>query len=168
MIPEPQVSATTFVVAAPNRRAEAGLVEKLTQLGRVEPLAGYPGRYVLHLDQPSEDPERCWIKLHEVLGPEVEVEPVFLSADGSVCIPTGTLTVRFRTPPSDRELRDFARTLGLKVDERNAFVPSQVSFRPTAGARVYFPDILKRIQRDKDHVVRAWPETLGRYQRTSG
>ena len=88
----------------------------------------------------------------------------FSSIRGNSVVPTGKIAVRFKKSPSNEELRHFAK-LGLTLDARNEFVPSQVTFRVTDKGRRSVLDVVEQIQEHAADVLRAWPETMGYYRR---
>lgn len=75
--------------------------------------------------------------------------------------PTGEVSVRFHTSPSDAELSGFAAEHGLRLLRRNEFVPQQVVFQPLGS------DVRSVIQRiEREGAARAvWANTLSGPQR---
>ncbi|MFO0952452.1 MAG: hypothetical protein U0835_15150 [Isosphaeraceae bacterium] len=156
--------ATDFVVSADAAHA-AVLEEKLGKLGRIEPVKGHPGRFIVTLDG---DPESASARLKRSLRGldfKPEVHPVLVDAQGNRVVPTGKVAVRFKTAPSADELHEFAAPLGLAVESRNDIIPSQVTFRLADRARRSMLDVIKTIEKKAAEVQRVWPETLGRYSR---
>ncbi|WP_020466049.1 hypothetical protein [Singulisphaera acidiphila] len=134
-------------------------------MGQWEPLAGHPGRYLLTVGPAAADPSQLLDRIRTLLGDETEVQPLLWDEKGEPKIPTGQVLVRFKRSPSDQELKAFAEPLGLAVEQRNDYIPSQVSFRPAKGAKGSVDELIERIREDDDLVQRVWPETLGTYRR---
>jgi hypothetical protein len=158
-------STKTFVITARSAKAATELPKLAASLGETECLGGHERRFTLTLKSPPPDPEEGLRLVREALGSRYEVQHVLLDEQGHPHFPTGTLTVRFKTAPSDKELREFAGPLGLTVESRNDFIPSQVSFRVSPRKKASVPDVLERIQAGEDRVQEAWPETLASYHR---
>jgi hypothetical protein len=104
-------------------------------------------------------------RARRIVGERGDVQPVSADEKGDVTIRTGKVTVRFKTAPTEKEIEAFARPLGLTVEGRNEFVPSQVSFRAKKGMRQSVDELAERIEHDDERVQRAWPENLGVYRR---
>jgi hypothetical protein len=153
-----------FVVSTEDRKAARLLSRRLGAIGRVEPLCGQPGRFVV---TPTGDPIGAADRIAEVartVAADVRVEPVLTDDRGHPIVQTGKVIVRFKTDLTDAQVTRFARPLGLTVDGRNKYVRSQVAFRVAAGASAKINEIVDRV-RAHDAVERVWPETLGYYQR---
>jgi hypothetical protein len=90
--------------------------------------------------------------------------PMLNDAAGHELYPTGALVVRFRDRPSREVLRKVGEPTVLTVEDRNEFVPRQVTLRPRRPREVYLPALVARIAR-RPEVESAWLATRGRYQR---
>ncbi len=155
--------ATDVVVMTADAKAASALSRRLSELGHVEPVQGHPGFLVVSPTRQEADPAGQLRKAIAGLDADVRVEPLLRDEHGNALVPTGKVTVRFKSEPSAEDLRRFAGPLGLSVDARNKYVPSQVSFRIPGGDPVSL--VVERIQQQDDRVLQAWPETLGLYRR---
>jgi hypothetical protein len=156
-------TAGADAVAVALAEEEAAAAEGLAALGRVERLA--QGIVALRLKSPAGDPREAW---RDTLArcPEAKwAAPVLRDVDGNELWPTGALVVRFRRPPSAKELDGFAAAEELVVVARNEFVPEQASFRPRRPRAAYLPDLVARVAR-RAEVVAAWAGTASRYRKT--
>jgi hypothetical protein len=159
------LSSTDFVITADESKSMRGLPRRLAQFGSVEPLKGHPGLLILSADPKAAAPKELLERVRASLGRGFQVEPVMMDERGNRVVPTGKVTVRFKTLPSADELRKFAGPLGLTVDARNAYVPSQVSFRIADRSEDGVADVIERIEKNAESVQQVWPETLGSYRR---
>ncbi len=91
--------------------------------------------------------------------------PVLLDDEGHDMLPTGEVTARFETAPSDEDLDEVARRHGLTVRGRNEFVPAQVVFVPEDRRSAYLPELAERLA-EESNVTAAWPNTRSRYERS--
>lgn len=122
----------------------------------------------LYLVRPATRPASAREAWADVLRKCPEAEwacPVLKDADGNEMYPTGSIAVRFRDRPAAEALRKFAAASALKVEERNEFVPRQVSFRPLRPRDAYLPGLVSEIA-DRPEVEAAWASTLGAYRRS--
>ncbi|WZO95756.1 hypothetical protein EP7_002725 [Isosphaeraceae bacterium EP7] len=158
-------SESTFVVTVPKSQSADDPAEKLAKIGDLEPVAGHPGVYLLSVRSAKADHAGMLGQVRELLGDGADVQPVLRGEKGELQIPTGQVTVRFKSSPSDLELHKFAGPLGLDVERRNAYVPSQVSFRASKGAEGSVCDLVEKIRKSEDLVHSVWPETLSKYRR---
>jgi hypothetical protein len=165
------LSSTDFVITAEKAQSTSGLPRRLARFGRVEPLEGHPAWLILTTEPntassrkrlPSKD---ILATVRESLGDGFQVEPLLVDERGNRVVPTGKVTVRFKTRPSADQLQEFAGPLGLTVDARNAYVPSQVSFRIADRSVAGVTDMIERIEKHAESVQQVWPETLGSYRR---
>ena len=166
MAPNSRTKQTTLVLATAGTGLSESLKDRLRAIGELEPLPGHPGRYLLHLVNGPMDPGRALEAVKKRVGDEAQVSLMQRDDHGEPCIPTGQVTVRFKTTPSDEELLAFAEPLGLAVEKRNDFVPSQVSFRPKRDEPGEPAEkLIERIQESSNQVQRAWSENLGMFHR---
>jgi hypothetical protein len=154
-------SPSEFVVNVP----EGGIEDALAAgSGEVKPGPMLDDHtFLVELPSP-EDPRTAWRRLVDQFGSATWVSPVVVD-DGSVPhYPTGDVTVRFRTPPSNADLEAFAASNGLELNARNEFVAEQASFRPRDRRGTYLPDLVKQLERD-DAVGTVWLNTKSVYKR---
>lgn len=90
--------------------------------------------------------------------------PMLKDSAGHELYPTGVLVVRFRERPSRDVLRRVGGPTVLTVEDRNEFVPRQITLRPERPREVYLPALVTRVAR-RPEVESAWLGTRGRYQR---
>jgi hypothetical protein len=155
-----QPSPNTFFVG-PEAVRRKDAMEQLHALGSVEKLEGAEG-LLLHVDAEDQNPRAVWNKLRERLSGG-GVLPVMLDETGELHLPTGEVTVRFTAPPSDEDLRLFAKAHGLELRQRNKYQPAQASF--VVPDAEYLPDVIEAIQPEKN-VAAAWANTKSRYRRS--
>lgn len=135
--------------------------EKLNSLGSVEALEGADG-VLLRLAGKQTDPRASWRAIRAHAGLE-SVNPVLLDEQGETHLPTGEVTVRFASPPSEETLGEFASKHGLELRQRNKYQPAQASF--AVPAQQYLPDVVEALEPD-DRVVAVWANTKSRYRRS--
>ena len=154
---------------SPNRlvvqvqRNEEDIGRKLGELGELQKLKGSDGLLLLQVDEKS-GLKGAWDRARKMLGANGTVQPVLLHEDGSEHYPTGQITVRFKTNPSDATLERFAAEHSLRLCNRNEYVPQQVVLEPLGPSEPYIPDLVEKIQSSKD-VQMTWANTLSRYTR---
>jgi hypothetical protein len=157
-------SSTRFVARLPQAtRAEIAFAG-LQSLARYEPISGHPQLWLISLKRPARNPRAAWEKLRTVLGAEVALAPALVDEEQNIRLPTGTVIARFAQDPTDAELAAFGDELGLRVVERNKFVPKQVSFRPEKHD-AFLPELVDRVRRARPGLVNVWADTLSQYQR---
>jgi hypothetical protein len=157
--------STDFVVVASDPKTAHALQRQLDDLGRVEPLRGHPGMFIITpRGERIGAAERLRAAL-KLFGSKVRVSPLLEDERGNRLVPTGKVTVRFKSEPSDADLQQLAAPLGLTIDSRNKYIPSQVSFRVAGDVSDELLDVVDRIRERDDRVLQAWPETLGLYRR---
>ena len=100
--------------------------------------------------------------IRKVVGASISVLPVLVDDAGEMLYPTGGLAVRFLKTPSETALRRFAKAKGLKVRQRNTFVPAKVAFEPEHDGDL--PAVVETRTADAE-VQKAWPETRSRYRK---
>lgn len=158
-------SDNLFVVDVPHDRESA--VRRLAPLGSVRPLEGSERLLLLSILAEDSDPEARWARAQELLGELGTVQPVLLDDLGEAHFPTGEISVRFHEPPPDDRLREFAAEHGLRLRERNEFVPQQAVFRPAAPSTTYLPKVLQELAETGDAKA-VWANTLTRFHRVHG
>jgi hypothetical protein len=141
--------------------SSADTMEKLSALGSVEPLEGADG-VLLRVANQQTDPRACWHAVRERAGLDA-VNPVLLDEQGEPHLPTGEVTVRFASPPSDDTLDEFARRHGLELRQRNKYQPAQASF--VFSAQEYLPDVVEALE-PAENVVAVWANTKSKYRRS--
>lgn len=155
-------SENLFVVHTKHDREK--LQDKLEKLGEVEELKGSDNILLLHFSQKTSDAKAAWELIRQKLGEEEIVHPVLLDESGSQQYPTGEISVRFQSPPSDAQLKRFAASHGLRLHSRNEFMPQQAIFEPLKPGEQYVPELVKKIAGAKN-VQLAWANTLSRFER---
>jgi len=121
------------------------------------------GSFLVELRDQS-DPRAAWERLVEQFSSAAWVSPVVMD-DGSIPhYPTGDVTVRFRGPMPDEDLKRFAESNGLELRARNEFVAQQASFHPRDPRGTYLPELVEQLRRE-DAVEAAWLNTKSIYRR---
>lgn len=159
-----QASADAFVIRLADEATLELLREEFGQVGSLETLPAHPELALLQLRAGGGDPKRLWRKLQATLGGKGSIMPVFRDAEDAARYPVGDILVRFKGSPSDHLLGEWAAKNGLRVRQRNKYVPNQVAFEPSDPREQYLPDLLERLEQGED-VAAVWPETLGAYRR---
>ncbi|HEX2223202.1 MAG TPA: hypothetical protein VHN15_03230 [Thermoanaerobaculia bacterium] len=150
-----------FVIDAPREPA----AERLASLGTVEPLEGNDRLLVLSVPSGAEgDAETRWAQARELLGDLGTVQPVLLDETGEAHFPTGEIAVRFHEAPPDERLQELAAEHGLRLRDRNEYVPQQAVFRPADPTASYLPKVVRELAQTQD-VKAAWANTLSRFRR---
>lgn len=157
--------AREFVVAATTPEQRTNVSDVFAKLeARLTPLKGDEDRWVVKLDQTPGTPAEAWRELQRLVGANAEVLPVLADDDGRELFPTGRLHVRFKSEPTDRNLKSFAKRHGLKLLERNEFQPEQAAFVQDRKAPRFLMNVVDSLDHD-DQVRMAWPETKSRYEK---
>jgi hypothetical protein len=128
----------------------------------VEPLGGDRGVVTTSADA---DPKVSWRRLVTGSGRPEWAAPVIEDEAGNESYPTGEVTVRFVTPPTDEQLEQLASEHGLRPARRNRYVPAQVAFAPAQPREVYLPELCEQLA-TTDGVASAWVNTTSAYRRT--
>lgn len=150
-----------FVVkVAPQQRAAAA--RRLAAVGRVEPLA--ESLLLLRAASSLGDAKAVWNRARQVLGTAGTVQPVLLDERGAQHYPTGEISVRFQEPPPDEVVHDLAAAHGLRLRDRNEFVPEQVVFQPLDAAKSYIPELVRELS-DAGSGLTVWANTLSHFNR---
>lgn len=154
-----------FVIEISRDRESA--VKRLVPLGSAKPLEGSERLLLLSLPAENGDPEARWALAQELLGELGTVQPVLLDETGEAHFPTGEISVRFHEAPPDDRLQEFAAEHGLRLRDRNEFVPQQAVFRPAAPSTTYLPKVVQELAETKDAKA-VWANTLTRFRRVQG
>ncbi|HKV07837.1 MAG TPA: hypothetical protein VJ725_06860 [Thermoanaerobaculia bacterium] len=147
-------------------RERESVVNHLASVGDVTPLEG-SNRLLLSIPAEADNPETRWAHVRELLGELGTVQPMLLDELGEAHVPTGEISVRFHEAPPDDRLEEFAAEHGLRLRNRNEFVPQQAVFRPAAPSASYLPRLVQELARIE--VIKAvWANTLTRFHRAHG
>jgi len=157
-------SAHLFVLDIHHDRESA--VRRLAPLGSVRPLTGDERLLLLSIPAAPGDPETRWERAQELLGDLGTVQPVLLDELGETHFPTGEVSVRFHEAPPDDRLRELAAEHGLRLRNRNEFVPQQAVFRPANPSACYLPRLLQELAEEKDTKA-VWANTVTRFHRAA-
>jgi len=134
-----------------------------TQMGaRIAPLRGAPADINVVTVKPGH-PQSLHEKVRRIAGNKVVVAPVLVE-DGERLFPTGQIHVRFKSPPSDGQLTQFARRFRLRNATRNKWSPYQASFSVRSGETRFLPEIAASITIDEG-VADAWLDTRAGFRR---
>jgi hypothetical protein len=161
-------NADLFVVhLTPQNKEEVS--RRLESVGSIEDI-GEDNTLLLRVkktrsqSQAESQPQAQWRRLTEMIGSSGSVQPVLSDETGHPHYPTGELTVRFLKKPSDKNVKEFAEKYGLRLRDRNEFVPEQAAFQVADPAATYLPDLLQEITADKT-IKNAWANTRSQYKR---
>jgi len=157
-------SARQFVIRPLGPGTITDFQERLRNLGSLEILPGPEPLWVLSVAEAGLASQVAWERLSAALGPGLAAHPVFLDEQGHALYPTGLITVRFTSVPTEAELNLFARDYDLENCSRNKFVPAQATFAPRRPAAAFLPEVIEKIQL-APQVKSAWPETISKYHR---
>jgi hypothetical protein len=155
-------SENLFVVHTKHDRETA--YRKLKKLGEVEALKGSDDVLLVRFRQKIPDLKAAWELIRRELGDEAIVYSVLLDESGRHQYPTGEISVRFQSPPSDAQLKRFAASHGLRLHSRNEFIPQQAIFEPLKPGDRYIPELVQEIAGAKN-IQLAWANTLSRFER---
>jgi hypothetical protein len=117
---------------------------------------------LLQVRQKTPDSKATWELVRKKIGGEI-VHPVLLDESGYHQYPTGEISVRFQSNPSDTQLKRFAASHNLRLRSRNEFIPQQVIFELLKPGERYIPELVEEIAGDKN-VQYAWANTLSRFE----
>jgi len=108
----------------------------------------------------------AWREFAQVVEPEW-IAPVQADSRGQESYPTGELTVRFTSPPTEAQLRQISAELDLRIVRRNDYVDTQVVFAPAGHVRRerYLPTMNAELAA-RPFVARSWLSTQSRYTRS--
>jgi hypothetical protein len=160
MIPNPM----RFVARLPQAVDAEIAFASLRSLARYEPVEGHPQLWLISLKSPTGSARAAWEKLRALLDAKIALSPVLLDDEKNLRLPTGTVIARFAKDPTDAELAEFSDELGLRIVERNKFVPRQVSFRP-AKHDDFLPELVDKVRRARPELVKVWADTLSQFRR---
>ena len=131
----------------------------------VAPLPGVEDAFVVKT-KPG-NPRQLFQKVNDLVGDKLLVAPVLIDKDGERLFPTGDIQVRFKTPPTDQELADFAKRLQVGTPKRNKWSPQQVAFAIRSDDARFLPEITDQISAQPSvHAV--WPDVRAEFRRTGG
>lgn len=159
-----------LVVEAQSKEEAAS---RLSSLGDLQPLEGSDRLMLLSIapgspDAPDAlDAETAWSRARELLGEAGKVHPVLIDEMGHPHFPTGEISIRFNETPPDERLQEFAVEHGLRLRDRNEFVPQQAVFWPADPSASYLPKLVQDLA-GKDDTKAVWANTLTRFQRGHG
>jgi hypothetical protein len=151
-----------FVLRALASREE--VFARARRLGSVERIASAPDLGLLRL-KPAKTSRETWQAATRALG-DAALLPVLYDPGGMPHYPTGEVTIRFETAPSDPELRSFCDTHGLRLLRRNEYAEQQIVCAPLEAAHQFLPDLVARLG-SQPQVRRAWANTLSRFRRAA-
>lgn len=151
-----------FVVDVPRDRESAE--QRLAPLGDVAPLEGSERLLLLSTPSGTGDSEARWARAQKLLGELGTVQPVLVDELGEAQLPTGEISVRFHEVPADDQLHQFAAEHGLRLRDRNEFVPQQAVFRPADPSASYLPKLVRELAGTKDTKA-VWANTRTRFHR---
>ncbi len=154
--------ADLFVVHLMTQNKEE-VSRRLKSIGSTEDL-GEDNTLLLRVNRKFSRPQAGWQQLTKLIGSSGTVQPVLSDETGQPHYPTGELTVRFLKKPSNKDLKEFGSRYGLRLRDRNEFVPEQAAFQVTDPAASYLPDLVQQIAADKT-IKSAWANTLSHYKR---
>jgi hypothetical protein len=159
-------SGNKFVIRPRKPSLAKNLGEHTKDLGDLEALQGpdEPLWVLSTAADAGQDPKAAWERLQEALGSDIEADPALVDEEGNPLYPTGLINVRFAQAPTDQELERFSSDHDLKVQGRNKFVPSQVTFAPAKPSASFLPDRIKHLQ-SSPKVKSAWADTVSKYTR---
>jgi hypothetical protein len=91
-------------------------------------------------------------------------QPALVDETGAAHLPTGEISVRFHEAQPDERLQEFADEHGLRLRDRNEFVPQQAVFQPADLASSYIPRLVRELAQTEDTKA-VWANTLIRFHR---
>jgi hypothetical protein len=157
-------SPTRFVARLPAGAIAKSVFAPLAPFAKYEAVSGHPELWLISLKEKVGDSRAVWKKLQAAVGAKATVAPALIDEQQNIKLPTGTVIARFAKDPTDDELAAFSNELGLRVVERNKFVPRQVTFRP-ANPDAFLPELVDRVRRQKPALVNVWADTLSQFER---
>ena len=160
-MPESLVPAAGEFVVQPPASSKSAL-DRLRDLGTVERVDAARPLLVLKIAG-AKRAKDAWAAAAAKLG-ETRLFPVLYDSAGAPHYPTGEVTVRFETAPSDADLRRFGDSHKLRLVRRNDLAPQQAVFEPAGEAGEYLPDVVSKLA-GQPGIHKAWANTLSRYRR---
>jgi hypothetical protein len=155
-----------FVVDVDSQKRDQA-AKRLAPLGGVKPLEGNERLLLLTVEPGSLDSESAWSRARKLLGDLGSVHPVLMDELGEPHFPTGEISVRFHEVPPDDRLQEFAADHGLRLRDRNEYVPQQAVFRPVDSSSRYLPKLVQELA-DTRETRAVWANTLTRFRREHG
>jgi len=159
-----QTPSDHLLVASVSDPTKDEAVRRLSSLGNVKPLEGSDRLLLLTIAPGSLDAESAWSRARELLGDLGSVHPVLVDELGEPHFPTGEISVRFHEVPPEDRLQEFAEEHGLRLRDRNEYVPQQAVFRPADSSASYLPKLVQELANTKDTKA-VWANTLTRFRR---
>ena len=129
----------------------------------VAPLPGVEDAFVVKT-KPG-NPRQLFQKVNDLVGDKLLVAPVLIDKDGERLFPTGDIQVRFKTPPTDQELADFAKRLQVGAPKRNKWSPQQAAFAVRSDDARFLPEITEQMGAQSS-VQAAWADVRAQFRRT--
>lgn len=142
---------------SPTLRAQLG------RLGVLRPVDAAGAVLVLRLAA-GGGAKAAWQAAQRALGGALAAYPVLYDRDRAPHYPTGEVTIRFESAPSDAELGSFCGQQQLRLLRRNAFVAQQIVCEPASAADEFLPELVRRLA-DLPGVSAAWANTQSSYRR---
>jgi hypothetical protein len=156
-----RVPAGGVVIIGSLSKATQDRLEK-TADGKFAKLADSPLTHVVETS--AGDLRKFSERINKVVGSEGVVAPMLADDEGNRLFPTGRMQVRFKQPPTDDLLSDFAKRHKVELTQRNKWSPQQAEFAVRTDDARYFPDVAAELEKDKT-VVSAWPDVRTAFQR---
>lgn len=156
-----RVPAGGVVVIGSLSKATQDRLEKAAN-GKFAKVADSPLTHMVEIS--GGDLRKFSERINKVVGTEGVVAPMLADDEGNRLLPTGTMQVRFKSPPSDDLLADFAKRHKVELAQRNKWSPQQAEFAVRTDDLRYFPDVAAELEKDKT-VVSAWPDVRAAFRR---
>lgn len=141
----------------------AKLLAQLERIGSVQRVGAVAAVLVLRLNA-GGDAKAAWRTAQRALGDAMAAYPVLYDRDRAPHYPTGEVTVRFASAPSDRDLAHFCGQQRLRLLRRNEFVGQQVVCAPVSATTEFLPDLVCRLG-GLPGIEAAWANTQSSYRR---
>ena len=155
-----RVPAGGVVVIGPLSEETQALLGKAAH-GKLAKIAESPMTQVV---EGASDVRALTDRISKIVGNEGVVAPLFVDDAGHQLFPTGRMQVRFKQPPSDAILTNFAKRHNLELVHRNKWASQQAEFAVRTDDTRYFPDVTTALRED-DKVATAWPDTRAAFRR---
>ncbi|MBR1269486.1 hypothetical protein JQ629_18400 [Bradyrhizobium sp. AUGA SZCCT0222] len=156
-----RVPAGGVVVIGALSKATQDRLEKAAD-GKLAKVADSPPTHVVETS--GSDLRKLSERINKVVGMEGIVAPMLADGEGNRLLPTGTMQVRFKSPPSDDLLADFAERHKIELAQRNKWSPQQAEFAVRTDDVRYFPDVAAELEKDQT-VMSAWPDVRAAFRR---
>ncbi len=141
----------------------AKLLAQLDRIGSVQRVGAAGAVLVLRLEA-GGDAKAAWRAAQRALGDAMAAYPVLYDRDRAPHYPTGEVTVRFESTPSETDLGNFCGQQRLRLLRRNEFVGQQVVCAPVSATNEFLPDLVCRLA-GLPGVEAAWANTQSSYRR---